>query len=177
MGHIHTKPGQHDYSVGFYIVRLDGNEPRVLLHLHKKMQMLLPIGGHIELDEKPWQAVARELKEESGYSLSQIRILQPNERIQSLTDIIAHPQKVLVSDQDVTSEHFHTDFAYALVVHGDPQGIADEGESTDFRWLTKAELNKLMLAEVFPNTREIYNFILGQCLPKWDQVDPKAYEI
>ena len=36
MSHIHTKPGEHECTVGAYIVRLDGDEPRALLHLHKK---------------------------------------------------------------------------------------------------------------------------------------------
>lgn len=177
MAHIHNEPGQHDYTVGAYIVHLDSDEPRVLLHMHKKMQMLLPIGGHVELHETPWQAVAREMKEESGYLLSQVKVLQPNQRIQSLSDIIIHPQPVALTDQDVTKEHFHTDMAFAFTVHGDPQGNVDEEESTDLRWLTKAELDKLMVAEIFPNTREIYNFIFDTCLSSWEAVAPDKFEI
>ena len=177
MGHLHTKPGQHDYTVGAYIVRLDGDEPRALLHLHKKMGKLLPIGGHIELDETPWQAVAREIKEESGYLLHQTMVLQPKQRIQSLSDIIAHPQPVVVTDQDVSAEHFHTDLAYAFTVRNEPEESADEGESTDFRWLTKAELDQLMVAEIFPNTREIYDFIFDSCLSEWDEVQTDLYDI
>lgn len=177
MGHLHTKPGQHDYTVGAYVIRLDKDEPRALLHLHKKMNKLLPIGGHIELDETPWQAVAREVKEESGYLLSQTKVLQPKQRIQSLSDIIIHPQPVAVTDQDVSSEHFHTDLAYAFTVRSDPAKVADEGESTDFRWLTKHELDNLMVADIFPNTREIYDFIFEKCLTEWDEVHPDQYEI
>lgn len=177
MGHLHTEPGQHDYTVGAYIIRLDGDEPKALLHLHKKMQKLLPIGGHIELDETPWQAVVREVAEESGYELSQMKILQPKQRIDSLSDIVVHPQPVVVTDQDVSSEHFHTDLAYAFIVHKDPQGQASEGESEDFRWLTRSELEKLMVAEIFPNTREIYDFLFEVCLSQWDAVNPGQYEI
>lgn len=36
MGHIHNNPSEHDYTVGAYVVRLDQNQPKVLLHLHKK---------------------------------------------------------------------------------------------------------------------------------------------
>lgn len=177
MGHLHNEPGQHDYTVGAYIIRLDDTEPKALLHLHKKTQMLFPIGGHIELDETPWQAIAREIKEESGYLLSQTKVLQPQQRISRLSDATIHPQPIAVSDHDVTSEHFHTDLAYAFVVHSEPESNADEGESTDLRWLTKEELEKLADAEIFPNTREIYNFIFNECLPNWEVVPPQHYKL
>lgn len=177
MGHLHTEPGQHDYTVGAYIIRLDESEPRALLHMHKKMGKLLPIGGHIELDETPWQAVAREIREESGYLLSQTKILQPTERITSLSDVIAHPQPVVVTDQDVSTEHSHTDLAYAFTVQGEPAGTADEGESSDLRWLTKHELDNVRDEEIFPNTREIYSFIFEKCLTKWETIEPDQYAI
>ncbi len=39
---------------------------RVLLHWHRRNQLWLPMGGHIELNEDPIQAVLREVLEESG---------------------------------------------------------------------------------------------------------------
>lgn len=71
MPHIHTKPGQYDHTVTAYIVRTDGDDPKVLLHMHRKLGMLLPPGGHVELDETPWAAMAHELTEESGYTLDE----------------------------------------------------------------------------------------------------------
>ena len=63
MAHIHTLSGQHDFTVSVYIVRqFDDIDWRIALHVHKKHNSLLPFGGHIELDETPWQAVARETK-------------------------------------------------------------------------------------------------------------------
>jgi 8-oxo-dGTP pyrophosphatase MutT (NUDIX family) len=41
-------------------------EGRVLLHWHRRNQMWLPMGGHIEANEDPIEAVLREVKEESG---------------------------------------------------------------------------------------------------------------
>jgi len=64
MAHIHTAPNQHDHTVTAYIIRIDKDEPRALLHMHKKLNVLLPVGGHIELDETPWAAMAHELEEE-----------------------------------------------------------------------------------------------------------------
>ena len=65
MPHIHTKPGQHDHTVSAFIVRLDGKQPRILLHRHKKSGVYMQFGGHIELHENPWQAISHELLEES----------------------------------------------------------------------------------------------------------------
>ena len=51
-----------DFAVTGYIV----HDQKVLLILHKKLNLWLPPGGHIELDEDPEQAVLREVKEECG---------------------------------------------------------------------------------------------------------------
>lgn len=50
------------FTVSVYVV----NNNRVLLHRHKKAQILLPVGGHIELDELPEEAAVREVLEEAG---------------------------------------------------------------------------------------------------------------
>lgn len=55
----------------------EGDEPRIILHKHRKLKMLLQFGGHVELDETPWQAVLREIAEESGYDKNQLKLLQP----------------------------------------------------------------------------------------------------
>ncbi|MGE0539119.1 MAG: NUDIX domain-containing protein [Dehalococcoidia bacterium] len=41
-------------------------EGRVLFHWHRRNQMWLPMGGHIEPNEDPVEAVLREVEEESG---------------------------------------------------------------------------------------------------------------
>ena len=41
-------------------------EGKVLLHLHRKLGMWLPPGGHIEKDELPDEAAVREVLEETG---------------------------------------------------------------------------------------------------------------
>lgn len=109
--------------------------------------------------------------------MKQLKVLQPNKRIKFLSDIIVHPQPVVVTDQDVSSEHFHTDLAYAFIVNEDPKNKVDDGESVDLQWLGQLEIEKLMVAEIFPNTREVYSFIFEHCLPNWDAVDTGAYEI
>jgi ADP-ribose pyrophosphatase YjhB (NUDIX family) len=59
MPHIHELM---DFTVEAFVVY----EDRVLLIYHKQLHKWLPLGGHIELDEDPEQALFREIREESG---------------------------------------------------------------------------------------------------------------
>lgn len=94
MPHIHVEPGQHDLTVSMFIVRTDGPEPIVLLHHHRKLGVWMQTGGHVELDETPWQTVSHELREETGYDLAQLAVLQPPLRLGPLPDNVVHPEPV-----------------------------------------------------------------------------------
>jgi ADP-ribose pyrophosphatase YjhB (NUDIX family) len=59
MPHIHE---WMDFTVEAFVV----HEHRVLLIDHTQLDKWLPLGGHIELDEDPEQALFREIMEESG---------------------------------------------------------------------------------------------------------------
>jgi len=52
-----------------YTLIIDPDWEKVLLFDHKKAKLMLPSGGHIEINEIPLIAAKRELKEELGYSL------------------------------------------------------------------------------------------------------------
>lgn len=177
MPHIHTENNQHDLTVTAYIVRVDTPEPKVLLHMHRKLHKLLVVGGHVELDENPWQAIAHELAEESGYELNQLQVLQPQSRIKKMTKVAQHPYPISMNTHDIPHNHFHTDIQYAFVASGNPSlGIAD-GESADLRWLTRSELNNLPSDLIFENTKEVYNFVLDQALATWERVNVKEFPI
>src|SRR3989344_131555 len=62
MGHLNEIM---DFTVCIYIVF----ENMLLLHKHKKLNIWLPPGGHIELGEDPNEAAIREAKEESGLDI------------------------------------------------------------------------------------------------------------
>src|ERR1035437_9256827 len=91
MAHIHTNPGEHDQTASAFIVRTDKAEPELLLHVHKILGVLLQPGGHVELDENPWNAICHEIVEETGFDLGQLMILQPKLRIDSIEGAILHP--------------------------------------------------------------------------------------
>lgn len=179
MPHIHTDHGQVDHVVTLYIIRTDMDEPRVMLHRHRKLDMYLPVGGHVELNESPWQTAAHELREESGYDLDDLSVLQPQIRLESLTNVTVHPQPVVMNTHSYGNDttHFHSDTAYALVTHGEPAHPIDEGETQLIEWLSATELLQLSDADIFRNTKEIYLFILQELLNTWVEVPTKRYSI
>lgn len=177
MSHLHTRPGDHDTTVSFFIVRTDGAEPRLTFHLHLRVQKLMMFGGHIERDEAPWAAVLRELVEESGYQPSQVRVLQPRVRIRQVTDAAAHPVPVMSSTACTAADpaHFHTDLLYALVTDEEPAGTPEDGESTDIRLLSRTELDLVPAEDIVEMWREAGRFILDEILGAWEPVAVADY--
>ena len=172
MPHIHTEPGQHDQTASAFVIRTDTPEPRILLHMHKKLGVLMEPGGHVELNETPWQAVLHEVLEESGYMVEQLQVLQPVLRLKSLAGAVLHPVPVVLNTHkvDVAGNHKHSDIEFAFIVQTNPAQGPAEGESRDLRWLSLAELNDLSQDEIFSDVREVCQFVLTDILPNWETV-------
>lgn len=178
MSHIHTEAGQHDLTASAYIIRLDLDEPSLVLHFHKKLKKYLQFGGHVELDETPWDTVKHELLEESGYHLDQLRLLQPHERLTRLSQGILHPVPVVVNThvfEASETKHSHTDLAYAFITSEEPRSDIGEGESAQMRLCTRAEVEALADDEIPPGVREIALFVFDTIVPRWEAIDPLEY--
>lgn len=162
MPHIHTEPDQHDMTVSAYIMRKFDNQWKGLVHFHRKTKVYMQVGGHIELNETPWQAMAHELQEESGYFLSQLKILQYNDRQQVPAKHIVHPIPMAMNTHFVGSDHFHSDICYGFVANDDPAVPVSDGESNDLRWLSKEDLISMSsTGEVVEDTASLYLDIFG----------------
>jgi 8-oxo-dGTP pyrophosphatase MutT (NUDIX family) len=171
MPHLHTEPGQHDHTASAYIVRTDGPEPTVMLHEHKKLGILLQFGGHIELDETPWQGLVRELDEEVGYQIDQLAVLQPRVRFsQKFHTAMQHPLPFDFNTHLFKAglEHFHSDTAYALVANVPPRGQINPGESAAIHQYTAAQLAALPSTEIYDHTRASALFVLTDLLIGWE---------
>lgn len=171
MPHIHTKPGQHDNTVSGFIMRTDLEEPKLLLHKHKKLGRYIQFGGHVELHETPWQALVHELREESGYEVSQLSLLQPKGRIKSLSNVALHPVAVYHLTHSFDDDHFHTDLGYAFVAKGEPKSDIADDESNEILMVTRLELANLPVAQTFESVREAGLFIFDVCLNEWVTAD------
>lgn len=144
MPHIHTQPGQHDQTASALIFRCDEDEPRVLLHMHKKLGRYMQPGGHVELHETPWQAIMHELEEETGYLPEQLTVLQPDFAIFHLSEAVIHPVAFAANTHGFPGiDHRHTDTLYLLEVSADPQSKPADGESTDFLWATASDIEMM----------------------------------
>lgn len=176
MPHIHTEPGQHDITASAWIVRVVDGVPRALVHMHRKHGKLMQLGGHIELDETPWQTLSHELVEEGGYDLSDLKILQPYEKPFPIDGAAVHPVPAISNTHKVSDDHYHSDFGYAFVADDVPSQSPAEGESQDLRWLTLDELDAAVEEGIaFRDIADIYRVVIEQFLPVYHQLDTDLF--
>lgn len=125
------------FTVSVFIVHKD----KVLLHLHKKAKKMLPLGGHIEVNELPEEACIREAHEESGLEIS---LYNPvNKQLKKSCELVGeklltNPMYTIFSEI-LTPEHCHIDFVYYAVTKTYETRPA-HGESDLLKWYTKEEL-------------------------------------
>lgn len=167
MTHIHTKPNDHDLTVSAYIINVeDPEQPKLLLHKHKTLRKLMQPGGHVELDETPWEAMAREILEETGYGLIHLTLLQvpgalniklPNPSIR------VQPSPVFINthamDNGMTS-HYHNDMSYAFLTDAKPRFPVRKGESQDFKLVTLEELASFTREEINSTAQTVGKAVL-----------------
>lgn len=177
MPHIHDKDGQHDHSIDMFVFRTDFDEPKLMMHLHRKHHKFMQFGGHIELDENPMQAMRHELSEESGYDPGQVKVLQPAGSLTHLTDAILHPIPATYNTHLVVDKHFHSATYYALVTDEEPANAVREGESTDIQLFSRAELEKLSVDEILDNTKETALYMFDRILPNWEPIELLSFEV
>lgn len=127
MGHIHDLI---DFTIGVYIVY----ENKVLLIDHKALKMWLPVGGHIELDEDPDQAVIREAKEESGLD---IEIVAEKGSVENkMTKALFRPE--VVNIHPITDTHRHIGLFYFAKSKTDK--VTLENAHNQIKWFFKKDL-------------------------------------
>jgi 8-oxo-dGTP diphosphatase len=129
MPHINE---QYDFVIAAYIVFND----RALLVYHPRYEMWAPVGGHVELDEDPEEALIREVKEETGLEVtflnSKPEIKWPG------TKYIHAPQ--FIDTHDANPPHKHIALTYFLKAkHG--RSVKSD-EHTQMRWFSRDELEK-----------------------------------
>jgi 8-oxo-dGTP pyrophosphatase MutT (NUDIX family) len=132
MPHIHEKI---DFTVGAYIVF----QNKVLLVFHKKLQKWLPVGGHIELDEDPEEALFREIEEETGIKKDQLEMSGKK------PDLISEGTKFLTTPDfldihRISDTHKHVGMFYFLKSTTNNVKL-EEHAHEDIRWLEEKDLD------------------------------------
>lgn len=115
---------------------------KVLLHLHKKLNLWLAVGGHIDRDELPEEAAKREIKEESGLEVNLYRY--DKDLNLKKTKQLNKPIHLLL--EDINAYHQHIDFIY--YAKSDTLELNPEnGETRNLKWFSKEDLTKIEMPD------------------------------
>lgn len=130
MPHIHDLI---DFVSVVYIVYKN----KVLLIHHKQLNKWLPIGGHIELNEDPEEALFREVKEECGLEI---------EVASSKPDAVSDGTKFLYTPEflnihKISDTHSHVGLVYFAKTKSD-EAVLNKEEHHDIRWFILEDLDK-----------------------------------
>lgn len=114
------------------------HQDKVLLHLHKKLSVWLPMGGHIDRDELPHEATMREIREEAGI---EVKLYNPDPAV-AMGDVVQLPRPMHLLLENINPHHQHIDFIYYASC--DTADLAPQsGESLTLKWFTAAEVESL----------------------------------
>lgn len=143
---------------------IDDAHHRALLLWHKRLQRWMPPGGHMEPNELPEEAAAREAKEETGLDIEIIG--EPQEDFYRNTGyegrILKKPfafflESIPPCPERSEPEHEHIDFIY--IAH--PVGMRRNptlcaAEHDHIRWFTAEEIAALDTArEIYVNVQRL----------------------
>ena len=125
-----------DFTATTFVV----HERRTLLLLHRKLNMWLPPGGHIDPHELPDEAAIREVREEAGL---EVELLMTGS---VLGNVRVLPQPYCILLEDIAPGHQHIDLIYFARVRG---GVLNpsERETQAARWVTWEELDAPDISE------------------------------
>jgi len=126
--HIHEK---YDFVVNAFIVF----DNKVLLVLHPRYDKWLPMGGHVELDEDPDEALIREVKEETGL---EVEVLGPKPKIIAPeTKFLYVPNYIDVHDANPPHKHIALNYFAKAKNNKHTKSI----EHDEMWWFSLAELD------------------------------------
>ncbi|MFC1613244.1 NUDIX hydrolase [Patescibacteria group bacterium] len=133
---------------------------KVLLVYHKKLNVWLYPGGHIEDNETPDQTVIREVKEETGLDVEII-----GEKDENLADaqndvtVLHHPYVILC---ELVGDHYHNDIVYLcrIIEHYNELKYISK-ESSGIKFFGLKEIDSIQL---FPNFKKLLTKVLSESI-------------
>jgi len=132
MPHIHKKI---DFVVTAFIVYKN----KVLFVHHKILKEWLPIGGHIELDENPEQALYREIQEESGLRKNNLQVISDKPKFYGKRFKFLY-SPFFLDIHKFSGQHKHINLIYFIKSNTD-KIIKNKKEHNEIRWFSKKDIN------------------------------------
>lgn len=131
-----------DMEKHFVVAGYGVHSGRVLLVHHKKLGAWLPVGGHIEKNETPDEALEREFREESGL---EIEIADNRDRKGDGVEMLCTPHHVQLEYITDKEDHYHIDLVYFCKISDGSPRLEDAHK--EIRWFSKDDLMKENLQE------------------------------
>lgn len=152
---------KHD-SVSVFLFNFREEDFKLLLLHHVKFEKWIVPGGHVEINEHQLEAAIREVKEETGISLSAKDFLTLNtffqfpliEGINQISPPLFIFEQVIPEYKGVQS-HYHIDHVYCAVTNNvnlEP----DEMESQKIGWYSEGEIINL---NMFPSNQHVAKYL------------------
>lgn len=155
MPHIHQAI---DLTVAAFIV----HNKQVLMVNHRQLKKWLPIGGHVELNQDPQEALFNEIKEESGLTRENLTVYSSKPQIESLgTKFLYTPNYLDI--HDISPSHRHIGMIYFLGSNTSKIVLA-EREHSEIRWFSAKDIADPKY-NLFPAT----SFYASQALKKAEE--------
>lgn len=151
-----TKFGQKQFTASVWVFT-DTKPFKVLLLHHKKLNVWMQPGGHIEWNENPIEGAIREVQEETGLDIS--HILLAKEPLDDVSFLIPTPDFVMeqkIPEYNGVPEHIHVDLEYIVQVP-EQSLLTSDSEAHGIDWFLPEEMPTLPMLE---NTTIIVNRIL-----------------
>ena len=144
MPHIHR---DYDFTVSAFIVF----DAKILLLMHKKLNVWLQPGGHVELNEDPEMALWREIFEETGLKKDQLALVELTyPHLPAAAKRIPIPFEINVHPVRDTPGHQHIDLSFLMKAKTNQiQVNLDESHQLD--WFDREGLEKIK-DQMYPDT-------------------------
>ena len=140
------------------------SKKQILMIFHKKLNVWLPPGGHIEENELPDDAVIREIFEETGVN---VKILSTGKKL-SLSSVhcreLEHPFIILLEDIEGDGTHNHIDMIYICTAINE-ELLLQKSEVSDIGWFYQEEIEKI---KTFENVKQTIEKAIGYIESKKD---------